>query len=180
MVDPMSAEAVGYHIFILPPEPLASECSSIIRDLAAKYHAPVVQPHTSVLTSVVDFPEEEVCHRAQELASHSQPFILTMDGLDSGNSFFQSFYIRLERSVEVIDLHQRALGSFGMTEEGDYVPHLSLLYGNFPTEVKSILESTVTLPTQREFLAKSLQVYKTQGTADTWIQIAEYQFAPLP
>jgi len=63
-----------------------------------------------------------------------------------------------------------------MQDEGEYVPHMSLLYGNYPETQKQEVASALEVPTSSSFLVNRLHLYKTEGETSNWVKIAEAPF----
>ncbi len=176
MFDPQSNETIGYHLFLVPPEPVITELRIIIETLAKKYGGPVFLPHTTLLARIPRDDESAILEKARLVAKNLTPLTLTLKDFGEEESFFRAFFIKFAPSKELLLAHRQALDVFGIEDANKYLPHLSLLYGDFPLPVKDSIRASVTLPSTHEFKVTSLHVFKTEGITESWEHVAEYAF----
>lgn len=176
MVDPTSSRTGGYHLFLEPVAALKAELSSIISALAQEYGAPVFIPHVTVLARIPTDDEATLIAKAERLASTLSPFEITLEGLDMEDIYYRALYLQAQNSKALTECHIRALELFGMEDVHIYRPHLSLLYGNYPTERKQETINKLVAPVGSSFLADRIHLYHTEGEAHAWRKVVEYKF----
>jgi 2'-5' RNA ligase len=162
-----------HHLFLLPKGRLADELGTTIQSLAGEHDGPAFQPHVTLLGPIPELEEADVVAKAKEIAKMLNTLELTLGKPAIGDSFFHSVYIEVHVSEELVHAHMLALQAFGMSDDSEYKPHLSLMYGDFPIETKEKVLKSLTLPHQNSFTADTIYVFKTDGPATSWEQVAE-------
>ncbi len=173
MVDLRSNKTVGFHLFLEPTGELADELAAIIKTLSAEYGGPVFTPHVTLLARI-EGEEKEVIEKSQILADKLSPITLTLGTLDIKDAFFKALYMQIEEVGDMKKYHAQANEIFSMQDEGEYVPHLSLLYGNYEKEQKETTIKDLIVPQGKAFLADRMHLYKTEGPAENWQKIQEF------
>ncbi|MDB5245160.1 MAG: cyclic phosphodiesterase-like [Parcubacteria group bacterium] len=182
MIDPQSNGTAGFHLFFEPEGDLKKELSEIIKKLAKEYDGPIFTPHVTLLARIPSESEsasvslETISEKAQSLAKSLKPFTLTLGHTGTENAYFKALYLHIQEQTEMRVLHAQALEHFFMDDESPYLPHLSLLYGNYPQEQKQHTIESLALPTEDSFIVKSLYLYKTEGEVHDWELIKEFPF----
>ncbi len=176
MIDPQSNTTSGFHLFFEPVGELKNELAGIITKLAVEYNAPVFSPHVTVLAKISNGSTEDLIQKAQEFAKTLSPFTLTLGRLGTENTYFKSLYFHVKEQTEIRVLHAQALDHFFMDDEAPYLPHLSLLYGNYSQEQKQKSIESLALPSEHSFVVQSLYLYKTEGEVHDWQLIQEFPF----
>lgn len=175
MIDPASHKTAGYHLFLEPEGKLQEEVAAIIGSLATEFDGPMFSPHVTLLARIPVEKEEVLIEKTKQLASSLSPFEVVLGTLDMEQAYFRALYLQVE-SEEIKSAHQRANELFSMQDEGQYVPHMSLLYGNYPETQKQEVASALEVPTSSSFLVNRLHLYKTEGETSNWVKIAEAPF----
>jgi 2'-5' RNA ligase len=177
VIDPKSDKTSGYHIFLEPAGALAGELGGIITALASEYGGPVFTPHVTLLARIPAENEEIIINKARSLASALTPFTLTLGELAIEDRYFRALYIRINELKQMCEYHAQANAEFSMTDEG-YLPHLSLLYGNYPQEKKEATAAALAYPVGASFTIDRLHLYKTEGKTEDWQKVAEFSLGP--
>ncbi|MDB5237223.1 MAG: cyclic phosphodiesterase-like protein [Parcubacteria group bacterium] len=176
MMDPHSDRTEGYHLFLVPPEALAEKLRWTINALAESYSGPKFVPHVTLLSGIPAEPEDVVIEKATQLAKSCAPFELILGEEGMEDAYFRAFYMRIQESEALTAAHARAGALFGVQQEGIYVPHLSLLYGNYPEERKRAALAALPVPEGTSFLVDRIHVYRTEGRASEWQKVSELAF----
>ena len=104
-----------YYYWLMPDEPHREKLQQIIHRFSKVYQSPIFTPHITVGTG------------------HSIPSSIAYKGIpkvrftcvDTEHSYFRSLYFKCEPSHGLLSLWKSFEG------QGTFVPHLSLIYGNF-------------------------------------------------
>ncbi len=176
MIDPASHKTTGYHLFLEPEGKLREEVATIIGSLATEFEGPMFSPHVTLLARIPDEEEVVLIEKTKQLASSLSPFEVVLGTVGMEQGYFRALYMHVE-SEEIKNVHHKANEIFSMQDEGEYVPHMSLLYGNYPEEQKQNTIASMSAPLGSSFLVDRLHLYKTDGVASGWIEIAEVPFS---
>lgn len=55
-----------------------------------------------------------------------------------------------------------------------YIPHLSLMYGNFPSELKEKIIAEIGKDFNMNFEIKSIHLFSTLGEPEDWYRVKEF------
>ncbi len=167
----------GFHLFIEPAPPLAEELSSLIKKLAAEYGGPVFPPHVTLIAGIPAGSEEDIAAKARAVAGALAPTRLTLGETGAEDAYFKALYFKIKETEEMNAYHALAKRAFGMEEDDGYMPHLSLLYGNYPRARKEHITRTLPALDRVSFLADRISLYKTEGKPANWQKLGEFALA---
>ena len=174
MIDPKDNKTIGYHIFILPTGKLFNILQETINELAEKYQGPFFEPHLTLLGRIPNSSEAELIQKTKVLANALRSFEISLANIQTEDMYFRSFYYTTRESEELKSAHKKALDLFGMQDEREYIPHVSLYYGNIQQSVKDEMRSSLLLPNKPTFFAETVYLYKTNGEPKNWVRVGAY------
>jgi 2'-5' RNA ligase len=174
MIDPTSSKTTGFHLFFEPAGELASELGAIIENLSKEYGGPVFAPHITLLARIPAGNDEDVVKKTQALADMLAPFSLTLGELDAQDAFFKALYIRIQEREEMDKYHAYANKIFSMKDESPYLPHLSLLYGNYEQKRKQQTIGNLAIRKGTSFRVDKIHLYRTEGEVEYWQKVREF------
>ena len=126
---------MSHSSWFTPSDKAYDELSKMISQLSKKYSTPSFEPHVTLLGSIID-PETEVFEKISSIANQLQPFEVKLTNVGYQNEFFRCLFIKAEESKELIRSNSLARKLFNRETDPPYMPHLSLMYGNFNPEIK--------------------------------------------
>ena len=185
MIDPQSEKTSGYHVFLMPSGKTAEELSEMMQILANTFQGSTFAPHVTLLARISadsagavkeTWNEEEIQSKCAKLASELSPFPMMLGEIGAEKSFFRALYLNVINPDAVSVAHVRSLELFSMKDESPYVPHLSLIYGNFPKDVTTEMIESVPISGTLSFTADCLYLYRTEGTVEEWKLVGEFPF----
>ncbi|MEE8195962.1 MAG: 2'-5' RNA ligase family protein [Acidiferrobacterales bacterium] len=161
------SEIRRYSLWLLPDDTAAESFAAIIGDLSDQYHGPRFTPHVTLLGWVTG-PEDDLAERTKRLAEQAHALPLRAQALASEAYYFRCFYLKLEETAELLQLHEQASELFRGGYASGYLPHLSLIYGHLPPAEKARLRRQVhdNLPT--EFTADRIQLIRITVSVQDW------------
>ena len=176
-MDPYSSLTSGYHVFFEPSGDANKQLASIIHELSAEYGGPLFQPHVTLLAMIPETDEDLLLEKAKRLANKIASFTITFGQLCAEDRYFRTLYLKADLNEELLKSRALVLEEFGMEEVGEYMPHLSLLYGNYDSARK-----VATIESHQSLLPLSFQVseitlWKTPGDASTWKKVSTFPLA---
>lgn len=140
-----------------------------IARIAEDYQRPVFAPHITLIGQIEGEPKI-IGEKTEGLAKLIAPHEIRFSGIGSveGN-YWRILFLRALKSARIEGVHALAEKIFGM-DEGEYMPHCSLAYGDLvPSEVNA-LHDTLTSDgiAKTVFNATHLQLWKTEGKVTEW------------
>ena len=83
--------------------------------------------------------EKEAIQKTAKLASTIRPYTIELENIDYLNNYYRSLFVRVKKTPEVLDANLLSRKIFGRETDPKYMPHLSLIYGNFSEETKTAI-----------------------------------------
>lgn len=173
-MDPYSSLTSGYHVFLEPTGIIGNTLESTIHDLSAEYDGPLFQPHVTLLAMIPEEDEALLLEKTRLLATRISPFEVSFSELCAEDRYFRTLYMKADMSEELSKSRALVLETFGMEEVGEYMPHLSLLYGNCDEVRKQETIQTLQHLVPLTFQTNVLTLWRTPGDASTWRKVGEY------
>jgi 2'-5' RNA ligase len=147
--------------------------STAIAAIARRFHAPKFQPHVTLLGLCVG-ARTELLEKAAQVASTIRPFDIHLKAVGYLDEYFRCLFVHVATSEPLRMAHENACRVFGRHREPPFMPHLSLLYGNFSASLKQALISEFGTRLDLEFPVRSLHVYRTAAEPRTWRRVAQF------
>lgn len=166
-----------YSIWLLPPEPVFDRLAQIITQISQQYSTPSFEPHVTLIGNL-SLHEEEMLAATQQLANFLKPFTLQLTTTGFLNEYFRSLFINVEKTEELMEAHQKARTLFSSNREPEFVPHLSLMYGNFSWEIKEKIIAEIGKDFYIRFEVKDMYVTLCSSNIalKDWRRFAQFPF----
>jgi hypothetical protein len=133
-----------YSLWLMPAAAAMRDFVAVNRDLARRFNAPRFDPHLTLIGgSAMNLAGMKAW--LPEIARGIAPFSAPVADVVTGPEYFRSFYALFAAEGSILELKRR---SMAMLDEGvgDFMPHVSLLYG--PVEAKAKETARVALANQ--------------------------------
>jgi len=163
----------GYSIWLIPTGEVYQKLSEIISQLSEKYSAPNFEPHVTLIGDLLG-SKEEVISKTARLADLLKPFEIKLKKADYFDEYFRCLFIRAEKTDELIQVNDIAREIFARKSDPEYLPHSSLIYGNFDSEIKEKILTNLGKEFNLSFEVKSLHLFSTTGEIKDWYEIKEF------
>lgn len=167
-------ESKGYTLWLMPKGEHYNRFADLIKRLARQYGGPLFQPHVTLLG---EFPqsEEHAIKLTQELVTGQKPFPITLSQIDYQEYHFRALFVKADLTEPLLRLHERTKKLFGMGYIPPYMPHLSLLYGNYPVEVKEKIIAEIGKEQPARFDVRGVYLIKG-GEVENWKIVKQFPF----
>lgn len=162
-----------HSIWLVPTGEARLKLARIIADLSEEYSAPLFPPHVTLIGQLKD-PEEELLNKARDLASRLRPLELKLGAVDYLDDFYRSLFVRIEKTRPLLDANRVAREIFGQSGNAPYMPHASLLYGNFEPLLKDQMVSRIGGEFHGSFIVTSIVLYETGSATKDWQSLGEF------
>lgn len=161
-----------YSLWLMPRGHVADELQTLIADLSRKHMTPTFEPHVTLIGSL-NLPKAEAVSKTKELATQVKPFIVTLSEVAYLDQYFRCVFIKAERTTGLMTAHLTARDLFVYQQDDDYMPHLSLVYGDLQRTTKRAIVQHIGVETTIEFLVEELYLYCTDGPPKDWYCVLE-------
>lgn len=166
-------KAKGYSLWLMPEEERHGELAALLKILAKEYRSPLFEPHVTLIGGIV-LSEEMVIIRSQQLALGQKSFSVTLQTVNYQDYYFRALFVKAEKTQPLLALHNRAKKIFEMQEIPSYMPHLSLLYGNYSQVIKEQIIEAIGKNQAMDFAVNTIHLFKTDGEVSAWYKVQEF------
>jgi 2'-5' RNA ligase len=171
----VSAAGTTYHLWLKPSGAAYDVLAEAIGELARELGAPVFVPHVTLLGHL-EGSESEHQRRIAALGRELRPFPIVLTEASYSDAYFQCLFLRVQKSPAVEEAHACARRMFGQPDRG-YMPHLSLVYGVYPTDQKRAIIARLRPELRTSFDASTVYLIKAESEdPKDWHEIAKVPF----
>ena len=152
----------SYAIWLMPTGEAYQRLSGLIGDLGTQYGGPIFEPHITLLAGLSVAPEL-MGEKMVQLASGFSPFSVHLTTPGYQDHYFQCFYMHVDLSSELKHLYSEAQQIFDQSESQPFMPHVSLLYGTFPSDAKRGMASGLPQDVPKTFEITAFHVLQAES-----------------
>jgi 2'-5' RNA ligase len=167
--------AHAYSIWLKPTGEVRAELAGIISRLSREYSTPLFEPHVTLIGQL-NGQEEELIAQTRQLAGQVRPFVVQLGEVGYLDTFYRCLFIHVQETEPVMEANAQARKVFHREADDQYMPHLSLLYGNLPPAVKEEIIRRIGRTFHRSFPVDRIHLVSTQGETKDWYQLGEFVF----
>lgn len=157
----------------MPSREVSARLQSVISCLSARYHTPSFEPHVTLLGGVVG-SEGEIVSKTADLASIVRRYSIELGDVAHSDAYFKCLFLMARETDEVMRANLDARKAFNRSNDPAYMPHLSLMYGDFATEMKEQMIREIGNQGQVSFDVSSVYLFSTNGGPDDWRRVLEF------
>ena len=166
-------EAKGYSLWLMPSGEVRDGLSRIISRLSREHSTPEFEPHVTLLGSLMQ-SEEEALSMTSRLASLIQPYEMTLASVGYLEAYFRCLFVKVGETEQVMEANLRARNVFSRQQDPEYMPHLSLMYGSLPVELKKEIIAKIGNAFDMSFEVRSIHLCSTNGEPKDWYRLEEF------
>ena len=132
---------VSYSIWLMPDSKVKDQLKNKILALGSDFGGPIFEPHVTLIGSSLG-AENTLLQKTEIISKKISPFKIFFDGIAHFNEYFCSLFLKVKFSPQL-----NAARDLASTEidwnKNDYLPHMSLIYGNYTLSEKEKMISTL-------------------------------------
>lgn len=165
-----------YSLWLRPFGDIAFSIQQRINKLSEKYNTPSFEPHVTLLSGL-RYGETELIQLTNTLAAALTPFEILLTKAGYRDKYYQSLFAHVKKSEELMNAYKTAVRLFDIEETEEFIPHLSLMYGDFTQEEKERILSILGREFHIRFEVHNLLLVKSEGSPEEWenIHLAEFK-----
>jgi 2'-5' RNA ligase superfamily protein len=160
--------AHGQALWLLPEAGAFTVLSAVIAALARAEGGPRFEPHVTLLSGITA-EGEDLRERVRALARGQAPAAVVLTRARQRPEFFKALFLEVEGG-DLHCAHRRAAAAMGMTPPAEYLPHLSLLYGDFAPARKDAILDRIGRRWDEPCLLDRLALVSPQGPPPSWVR----------
>ena len=131
---PSAAPPMASFWLLAAPEDEAMLTAEIDR-LAGRHATPQFHPHLTILGDIARDPATLI-EQTRQIAAAANAFAAPIAGILGSDAYFRSFYAAFAENAPLRALRNAVEAAFGLPP-GDFMPHVSLLYGPIDQAAKA-------------------------------------------
>jgi 2'-5' RNA ligase len=164
----------GYALWLMPGEPTFRCLAGEIYRLSHECSTLRFDPHITLLSRIV-LAEEEALAKSAKLARILKPFAIEMGEIGYLNEFFRCLFVSVVADTSISKARQAACRVFGR-QTAPYMPHLSLVYGTLPVQIKQKIAPGLCSLSGQGFWVRRLALYQVSGPVQQWKCVKTFNF----
>jgi 2'-5' RNA ligase len=129
--------------WLVPAAPAQSHFAALVTDLAARFDAPVFEPHVTLY--VTKAADENPGEGLQRTLTNLKPFRLSIAGLGCSDKFTKTLFVQFQSEPALRSLSEKLRAASVSQCEYDLNPHLSLIYKTMASEAKRQIINSLNL-----------------------------------
>ena len=130
--------------WLIPAEPARRYFSSVISDLAARFDAPVFEPHMTVYATTMG--KDDGAALLEQVVADCRTYSLRLSGVGYSDEFTKTVFVQFHPSEALSRLSANFREASSVKGEYQLNPHLSLIYKTMPPERKAEIANSMSLP----------------------------------
>lgn len=159
-------------VWLLPSTDDALRLTAIIDDLAARHGSPRFEPHLTVLGGLrLDPARTQAVMR--RIADRTAPMELAIRGVRHSPVFFESVFLRIEDDRRLQALRGQLCVDLGHRPHRAPAPHVSLVYGELPEDLRRSLRATI--DAGRGLLFDRIALATPGDDALDWLDVSQWR-----
>ena len=160
-----------YAIWILPHTDKDKELAQLIIKLSQEHDGPCFSPHITLLSGLQG-NEKELIIKTSELAAKLTTLSVKTDVVETQDSYYKSLYLKIIETKLLLESRRQAESLFHPQPVDEFMPHLSLLYGNQSEQVKRQIIASLKDKTRLDLLMDRVALVSAMGPPEKWITIS--------
>ncbi len=125
-----------YSVWLIPSRNSAyAELRNAINKISYKYSTPSFEPHVTLIGRLL-VPEALAIEKISAISNMVGQIKVEFDQIDRTDKYFKSLFVRVKKSDALSIAANITREAFQEKHMSEYMPHLSLMYANMPSEMK--------------------------------------------
>lgn len=123
----------------MPPNISNDKFKNNINQLHLSFNGPLFDPHVTLIGGFLG-KEKALIDKTESVAKKISPFKLSLTDISYSSQFFQSLFINVKLDQQLVDIRNTLCKEFDFKEK-NFIPHLSLIYGDYNLSEKERMVS---------------------------------------
>ena len=171
-MQPVPSEG-EFSLWLMPPEPFFSRYREIIHRLSREYRTQTFPPHLTLLGNQRG-EEAAMVEQTSKLARILTPVPIHLFDVGGRDEFFRCVIVYAEKSPELMEANRKARELVHARSDAEYLPHLSLVYGDLDRSERAALIDRIESPIEDRFEVHTLRLIATGGGLEGWRLVQDF------
>ena len=170
----MSQTSPKYSLWLRPTQLQIDEFCKIISELAHRYRTTPFPPHITLLPRLI-LELKSVEQACEKIIEQIHSFEIPMQNITYTQEFYRNFFILAEPTFTLTMLHKDFKTELELETNEDFIPHVSLLYGDLDLNTKECLKEELKERYPKKFRCVRLDIYNSTGEIAEWSLVKSYK-----
>lgn len=166
-------ESNVYHLWLMPQAESNDYLSEVVRKLSCAYQTRLFDPHVTLAGGITG-PEDELLAKTEKLASNLYRIMITPQEVQYLNEFYRSLFLTVTPAESLINANKLAKQLFELPLNEEFMPHLSLLYGDLSVNEKERIKRELDSNLLRKFIVDRIVFFRTNIQSDQWASVKSF------
>lgn len=166
-------ESNVYYLWLIPEAKSNNFFSEVIHKLSREYQTRLFDPHITLAGGITG-PEAELLKKAEKLAELLPRLKVEPLEIQYLDEFYRSLFLAVTPSEPLVNAYKLAKQLFELPLDGEFMPHLSLLYGDFSVSEKERIKAELDANLLKRFCADRIVLIRTDSHSDQWTAVNSF------
>lgn len=143
---------------------------SIIHELSKRYSAPVFQPHCTIIGRT-EIPLIKLKSAVINVIDDHNIKEISLEGIGYRDEYWMSYFLTISEKHILTYLHNNLMKLLGLSEDLEYLPHISLLYCSLSESEKR--EIIIPINFGNRIKTRSIQITECGEKVENWKPVFE-------
>lgn len=164
----------GFSLWMMPPPAVRERFLTLIAELSRRVDTPPFEPHLTL--AGIEAATEAAIRPVAELAARLAPLPVRLTEIGTTSEYFRCLFVRAEHTLALDRAYHTACRALGQAP-GEFMPHLSLIYGELTPAVKERLIAEIGNRFDTAFTVERVALYDTAGPPPGWRCVADFRLS---
>lgn len=148
--------SIPFSLVAVPNKSSFNKLQQIINEIAQKHHSVIFEPHMTLYGRFTG-EKEWAIDKTKQLSEQLKQLPGTTSSIEMSTTFYQCVFARIKTTKEIINAHLMTRKIFNIDEYHVFMPHISLVYGDFDIETRQDIIDQIKFP-EIELVLESIQL----------------------
>lgn len=163
-----------YYLWLTPENSACSRFAEIIQRLGQKYHSRLFDPHIT-LASGITGREAELIAKTEILSKRLSRMIIKPQEFNYLNEFYRALFLLIKPDEILINANTIAKQFFALPSNQEFMPHLSLFYGDLPAKEKREIICKIDPKLLEQFHVNKIALFCTCQNSNKWYLVKSFE-----
>ena len=162
----------GFSLWLLPPPAVRDRFYPLIDELSRRLGTPAFEPHLT-LAGTSSTVAADVTAQVATLAAGLAPLPIHLTEIGMTADYFRCLFVHAELTPPLQRAYHATCRALGQPP-GDFMPHLSLVYGDLAPADKKRVVADIGRRFDLHFIVERVALYTTAGPPPAWRCVADF------
>jgi 2'-5' RNA ligase len=165
-----------YYLWLTPAGDAHNRFAEVIRKLSQTYHTKLFDPHITLVGGITG-SEAELIAKTEKLSRRLTRITIKPQEVKYLNEFYRSLFLLVTPAEALINANKLAKQLFGLPLDEEFMPHLSLFYGELSVKEKEKIKGKLNSKLLTPFHVDNIVLFCTSNEPNEWYPVQSFPLA---